>query len=223
MNIVLLGPPGSGKGTQADLLAKRYQLVHISTGDILRQAMNARTALGIQAEAQIKVGQLASDDIVSGLVGERLRTPAMQGGGFLFDGYPRNGNQVYQFDAILAKQQLALSHVISLEVSEQTLLQRLLGRRTCDGCGRTVNINLQQAGNKQSCQVCGGELIQRVDDDEATVQKRLSVYQSETRPVLAIYGERGLLRTVRGDGIVEEVFQRLVSLLPDVLWSDSEG
>jgi adenylate kinase len=223
MNIVLLGPPGSGKGTQADMLTKRYQLVYISTGNILRQAMHARTALGIQAEAQIKVGQLASDDIVSGLVGERLRTAAAETGGFLFDGYPRNENQVYQFDAILAEQQLALSHVISLDVSEQTLLQRLLGRRTCDGCGRTVNIGLQKAGNKQFCQVCGGELIQRVDDDEATVQKRLSVYQSETRPVLTIYGKRGLLRTVRGDGKVEDVFQRLVSLLSDVLGSDSEG
>lgn len=213
MNIVLLGPPGSGKGTQAELLIERYHLAHISTGDILRQAMNARTALGLQAEAQIKAGQLVSDDIVSGLVGEQLRTQSGQNEGFLFDGYPRNVNQVHQFDTILREQHLALSHVISLEVPDQVLIQRLLGRRTCDVCGRTFNINLHQADNEQFCPICGGKLVQRVDDDEATVQKRLGVYQSETRPVLDVYGERGLLRIAQGDGKVEEVFQRLVSIL----------
>jgi adenylate kinase len=212
MNIVLLGPPGSGKGTQADLLAQRYSLTHISTGDILRQAMHEQTALGRQAEKQIKAGQLVSDDIVSELVDEQLKTQKMHTRGFLFDGYPRNVTQVYQFDGILSNHRMALSDVVNLEVPEQTLLQRLMGRRTCSVCGRTININMHQADDTQFCEICGGELIQRVDDDLTTVQKRLGVYQSETRPVLAVYGDRGLLRTVSGDGNVEEVFQRLVSI-----------
>ncbi|MBI2980822.1 MAG: adenylate kinase [Deltaproteobacteria bacterium] len=201
MNIVLLGPPGAGKGTQARLLSERLKIPHISTGDILRAAREAKTVLGQRAERYMKEGQLVPDELVVDLVKKRLDEPDCRPG-FVLDGFPRN-----LFQAKSLKQKMTL---LSLEVDENELVRRISGRRQCAQCGQNFQIHFQPPREAGKCDRCGGILRQRDDDREEIVLERLRVYEKETAPLLDYYRDLGQMITVRGTGDVQEIFRSLV-------------
>ena len=212
MRIVLLGAPGSGKGTQAQKLVARYGIPQISTGDLLREAVAAGSALGRQAKAAMDAGELVSDDIVLGIIRERLgRKDAAAG--FVLDGFPRNETQAEALEAMLDALGQPLDCAVLLELDSDVLLQRLTGRRSCTGCGRIYNVHTSPPARDRICDHCGGSLERRADDNEETVRNRLQVYRSRTRPLIGFFKRRGLLRFVDADGDIDEVFERLVSVI----------
>jgi len=212
MRIVLLGAPGSGKGTQAQKLVARYGIPQISTGDLLREAVAAGSALGRQAKAAMDAGELVSDDIVLGIIRERLgRKDAAAG--FVLDGFPRNETQAEALEAMLDALGQPLDCAVLLELDSDVLLQRLTGRRSCTGCGRIYNVHTSPPARDRICDHCGGSLERRADDNEETVRNRLQVYRSRTRPLIGFFKRRGLLRVVDADGDIDEVFERLVSVI----------
>lgn len=209
MRIVLLGAPGSGKGTQAQRLQAKYKVPQVSSGDLLRDAVKRGTELGLKAKSVMDAGQLVSDDIVLGLIRERLTRPdAAQG--FILDGFPRNIEQADALDELLAELGQPLDAVLLLEVSNETLMQRLAGRRICPKCGTVYNVHSLPPG-VTTCANDGTELYQRPDDKEEVIGKRLEVYQQQTRPLVEHYGKLGLLRAVAGEGELDEVFERMES------------
>jgi len=204
LRVIFLGPPGAGKGTQARELAAEWGVPHIATGDMLREAVAAKTPLGLEAKRYMDSGGLVPDDLVIGLVGERLEQPDAKTGCVL-DGFPRTVAQAQALDALFARKGLTLDRVIYFNVSRPELLRRLTGRRVCRTCGHTYHLVSAPPKVAGKCDVCGGELYQRPDDSEATVANRLDVYEKQTAPLLDYYRERKLLAEISGEGRVDEV------------------
>jgi adenylate kinase len=213
MQIILLGAPGAGKGTQAQRLAERCHIPHVSTGDLLRAA-SSQSELGRAAQAAMKAGQLVSDDIVLGMIRERLAEADAQRG-FILDGFPRNLSQARALDELLAQLQKPLDAVLVLEVDRAELVRRLAGRRTCRQCERIFNVFTSPPAPGEICPQTGGrhELYQRPDDNEATVTERLKVYEEKTRPLVDFYAARGILRRIDAQGEVDAVTARLEAAL----------
>ena len=207
MRIVLLGAPGSGKGTQAQRLQAKYGVPQVSSGDLLRDAVARGTELGRRAKSVMESGQLVSDDIVLGLIRDRLRRPDAAPG-FILDGFPRNIDQANSLNALLKELGQPIDAVLQMDVRRETLMQRLAGRRTCPTCGTVYNIHSLPAG-VSTCSKDGAQLFQRPDDKEDVVAKRLEVYQNQTQPLIEHYSKLGLLRVVAGEGALEEVFERM--------------
>lgn len=207
MRIVLLGAPGSGKGTQAQRLQAKYGVPQVSSGDLLRDAVARGTGLGLKAKAVMEAGQLVSDDIVLGLIRDRLNRPDAASG-FILDGFPRNKDQANSLNALLTGIGQPLDAVLLLEVRKETLMQRLAGRRICPKCGTVYNVHSMPAG-ATGCSREGAELYQRPDDKEEVIGKRLEVYEQQTRPLVEHYSQLGLLRVVAGEGELDTVFERM--------------
>jgi adenylate kinase len=207
MRIVLLGAPGSGKGTQAQRLQAKYGVPQVSSGDLLRDSVARGTELGRKAKAVMEAGQLVSDDIVLGLIRDRLGKPDAARG-FILDGFPRNIDQANSLNALLKELRQPVDAVLLLDVRRETLMQRLAGRRTCPTCGTVYNVHSMPPG-ANTCSRDGAQLYQRPDDKEDVVAKRLEVYQSQTQPLIEHYSRLGLLRVVAGEGALEEVFERM--------------
>jgi adenylate kinase len=199
LNLVLLGAPGSGKGTQAERIAARHDLPHISTGDILRDAVERGTELGSEARRYMDAGDLVPDEVIIGIMRARLGE-SDAGRGFLLDGFPRTIEQAEALDAMLAEDGRSVSDVILLDVPEEELVQRLSGRRMCRRCGANYNVVFNPPQKEGVCDLCGGELYQRSDDNEETVRNRLQVYRRQTEPLIGYYEGRGLIRRFYGGG-----------------------
>ena len=212
MRIVLLGAPGSGKGTQSQRLVERHGIPQVSTGDLLRAAVAKGTPLGLQAKAAMAAGRLVADEIVLGMIRERLAEPDTQRG-FILDGFPRNIAQASALDALLGEVGQPLDAVVQMEVDYDELSRRISGRRTCADCGRVVNLLTCAPGaaERETCPKTGKphRLFQRPDDNEATVAERLKVYEQQTRPLIDYYRKQGLLRAIDAEGSMAEVEQRL--------------
>ena len=212
MNIVLLGAPGAGKGTQAARMIERYGLAHISTGDILRKAVAEGTALGVEAKRYMDAGELVPDEVVIGLVRDRIAEPDCVGG-FILDGFPRTVPQADALGVALGSVDMHLDHVISIDVDRDALVERLTARRQCRGCGRIYNVLTHAPSADGACDACGGEVYQRDDDSVTTVTNRLEVYDRNTAPLIDYYRDKGLLRAIDGDASVDDVFGRVVAML----------
>lgn len=212
MRIVLLGAPGSGKGTQAKKLVADYGYPQVSTGDLLRDAVARGTEHGLRAKAAMDAGQLVSDEIVLGILKDRIAQPDAAGG-FILDGFPRNLAQAEALEGVLAELGQPLDAAVLMDLDHSILLKRLTGRRSCTGCGRVYNIYFLPPPADGRCESCGGELVQRADDKEETIGRRLEVYRAETQPLVAYYEELGKLKTVDADAEFDVVYRRLVETL----------
>ena len=216
MRIVLLGPPGAGKGTQAKLLGEKFAACQISTGDILRKAVAEKTPIGREAAQYIDRGALVPDDVIVKLVAERLKDEDCKTG-FILDGFPRTIAQAESLDAILKEMRLSLNRVLSVQVPRAVIIERLAGRRSCKSCGALSHTVFNPPRKAGVCDHCGGELYQRHDDEEDTVANRLKVYEKQTAPLVDYYRDRNLLREVDGVGAIDEIRARVVSALGDVV------
>jgi len=210
--VVLLGAPGAGKGTQAKMLIDRFKIPQISTGDILRKAVADGTPLGKEAKVIMDSGGLVSDKIVLGLVEERLKQPDCKNG-FILDGFPRNTAQAEALDKILTGSNMPLTVALNIDVDLNDLLKRLTGRRTCKSCQQMYNIFFSPPKKEGTCDKCGGELFQRDDDKEATIKKRLDVYQQQTAPLIDYYSKKKIMKTVAGVGSIDDIFKKAVAAL----------
>ncbi len=208
MYLVLLGPPGAGKGTQATALSRDYGLAHISTGDMLRSAVRDGTQLGKEARDYMDRGALVPDELVTAMMRERLQRDDAKKG-FILDGFPRNVAQAEQLDAILEELDQPLELVVNLQVPEAELIRRMTGRRVCPGCGESYHLVFNPPKSLGICDQCGEDLIQRDDDKEATVRARLEVYGRENAPLVDYYNATGLLVNVDGRGTVDQVYERI--------------
>ena len=209
MRIILLGPPGSGKGTQGDLIEEKYGFPKISTGDLLREAVQQGSALGKQAEAFMNQGKLVRDEIVVALIQERINKPDCQTG-YILDGFPRNLTQAHALEEIDG----ATSEiVIDIQLDEQDLVARLQARRICSRCQNIYNLQVRRARRKGICDVCGGELIQRKDDRPDVIRKRLRVYHQKIEGLVDYYARKNVYNCVDGRGGIEAVFRRIITIL----------
>ena len=212
MNIILLGPPGAGKGTQAARLQATRGMVQMSTGDMLREAIANGTQVGREAKAVMEAGELVSDAIVSALIGERLDSTGSSGA--IFDGFPRTREQAEALDLLLAERGRGLDHVIELEVDEDALVDRIVGRFTCASCGNPYHQRLKLPRQDGVCDVCGStDFKHRPDDNEQTVRTRMAEYRAKTAPILPYYEERGLVRRVDGMAAVDDVAAQIDAIL----------
>jgi adenylate kinase len=205
VRVILLGPPGAGKGTQAVRIAEVFGIPHISTGDILRANVREGTTLGLEAKGFMDAGDLVPDEVIIGMVGDRLTEPDAAKG-FLFDGFPRTVPQAVALEELLVGRETPLDVVLRLAVAKDEVVERLTGRRTCSRCGRIFHLRFDPPTEDDRCDDCGGELQQREDDTEDVVLNRLEVYASQTEPLEHFYWERGLLRDVEATGTPDEVF-----------------
>jgi len=212
MRIVLLGAPGSGKGTQAKRLMADRNIPQISTGDMLRAAIAAGTHFGQQGQDIMASGQLIPDDIMLGIVSERLNQ-SDAANGFILDGFPRTKKQALDLEALLDTMEKPLDAAILMDVDLNILMKRLTGRRTCSRTGRLLNIYFSPAEELDACTNAGGELIQREDDNEETIRRRLDIYRQQTEPLIEFYRSRGQLKTIMAEGSVDDVYQRLLDVL----------
>ncbi|MFF2025572.1 adenylate kinase [Streptomyces sp. NPDC058171] len=213
MRIVLVGPPGAGKGTQAAFLAKNLSIPHISTGDLFRANISQGTELGKQAKSYMDAGNLVPDEVTIGMAKDRMEQPDAERG-FLLDGFPRNVSQAEALGETLAAESMKLDAVLDLEVPEDEVVKRIAGRRICrKDSSHVFHVTYKQPATEGVCDVCGGELYQREDDSEATVRKRLEVYHTQTEPIIDYYREQGLVVTISALGKVEEVTARAMSAL----------
>jgi len=213
VNIILLGPPGAGKGTQAQRLVERHGMKQLSTGDMLRAAVKAGTPVGLQAKAVMDAGELVSDEIVSALIGDELDAmPATQGA--IFDGYPRTAAQAASLDAILDSRGRKLDRVIELNVDEDALVVRITGRFTCATCGKGYHDKFERPQVEGTCDKCGGhEFKRRPDDNEATVRTRMAEYRAKTAPILPLYEARGIVARIDGMADIDEVTAAIEQLV----------
>jgi adenylate kinase len=214
MNMIFLGPPGAGKGTQAKILEDIYHLPQVSTGDMLRAAVKNNTALGKQAKAYMEAGQLVPDDLVIALAEERLSAPGMDLG-FMLDGFPRTHSQALALDDMLGRLGKKIDFVFDFEVSRPALVERISGRRTCRQCGAGYHIKFAPSKAPGKCDKCQGDLYQREDDHEATLRKRLQVYDQSTRPLIDYYAGKGLYRVIKGDESPDKVTDQLRAVIDD--------
>ena len=208
----MIGAPGSGKGTQAKKLMADHSTPHVSTGDMLREAVAAGTRFGQKAKPIIEAGQLVSDDIVLGIISERLEQPDAADG-FILDGFPRTEQQAIDLEELLDQLGTPLDAAILLDVDFDILMKRLTGRRTCSRTGKLLNVYFSSQDELDECTNAGGELIQRKDDNEDTIASRLDVYHQRTEPLIEFYRGRGKLKTVDADGGIEEIYERLKEVL----------
>ncbi|OOC09525.1 MULTISPECIES: adenylate kinase [Thioalkalivibrio] len=212
MRIVLMGAPGSGKGTQAKKMVSHFGIPQISTGDLLRAAVAAETELGLKAKSAMDAGQLVPDDLVLGLIRDRLQEPDAEKG-FILDGFPRNCAQAEALDSMLADIERPLDRAIQIDVPFEELKQRLTGRVSCESCGAVFNTHTFPPQEEGICDQCGGNLVHRADDTEETVVSRLQVYEEQTQPLIEYYDTRGLLKHVDGTRDMERIFDEIRGLL----------
>ncbi|MFD0872496.1 adenylate kinase [Chlamydia abortus] len=212
MNILFMGPPGAGKGTQAERIVSEFGIPHISTGDAFRLAKSQATPLGLEAQKYMDQGLLVPDDITIGIVRDRLMQPDCEQG-FLLDGFPRTTAQAEALDEIMESMGRKLDHVIDLQVDRNLLLARLTGRRICKSCGATYHVMFNPPQAEGTCDKCGGELYQRADDNEEKVGTRLDEYTNKTAPLLDYYRAKGILRQVDGEQEIDSVTANIHSLL----------
>ena len=204
MKIILMGPPGAGKGTQAEKLVELYQIPHISTGDMFRKAQKEGTELGLKAKSYMDQGQLVPDEVTVGIVKERLAEDDCKGG-FLLDGFPRTVQQADALDGILVELGMALDRVVNIEVDKAFLVDRLTGRRVCRSCGATFHVTNKAPKVEGVCDKCGGDLYQRNDDKVETVSNRLDVYAAQTAPLIEYYQSKGIMSSIDGSKSMEDV------------------
>ena len=212
MRIILLGPPGAGKGTQAAGIIEKYEIPHISTGDIFRKNIKEGTDLGKKAKEYIDQGLLVPDELTVGLVSDRLNQDDCKNG-FMLDGFPRNVSQAQHLDAYLTDTSITLDKVINIEVDKDILVGRAVGRRICKSCGATYHVEFNPPKVEGVCNVCQGELYQRADDTEETVSKRIQVYLDETRPLVEYYSKQGIIANINGQQSIETVFNDIENAL----------
>ncbi len=214
MRLILLGPPGAGKGTQASAIVRKYNIPHISTGDIFRENIKMGTELGKKVKEYMDKGLLVPDDIVVSIVKDRILKDDCKDG-FLLDGFPRTVNQGEALDKELSQMNLKLDKVINLDVEKEILIERITGRRICKDCGATYHIKFNPPAKKGICDNCGGNLYQRDDDTQETVEKRIEVYQQQTKPLIDYYTEKGLILNVDGSKAIDEIFETIVKALEE--------
>jgi len=212
MNLILLGPPGAGKGTQAQMIVERYHIPQISTGDILRTAVKEGTPLGMKAKVFMDQGQLVPDEVVIGIIEERLKELDCHSG-FILDGFPRTLAQAEALQSILNKTGKSIDHAISIKVDPEELVRRLTGRRTCKKCGAMFHLLFHPPKKEGMCDRCGGTLYQREDDKEETIRTRLKEYQKQTAPLIQYYKLKNHLRPIQGVGEKDQIFEQIVRLL----------
>lgn len=214
MKIVLLGPPGAGKGTQATMLMKKYSIPQISTGDMLRAAVIDQSPMGLKAKEYMDAGDLVPDEVVIGIVRERLQADDCENG-FILDGFPRTQSQADALKRVLTDLGKQLDSVVSLQVDTEALVERLTGRRTCSGCGKGFHLKYEPPALDGSCSSCGGVLVQRDDDCEETIRNRMRVYHQQTAPLEDYYRNEGLLTVIDGMDEILAVQRRIISTLQD--------
>lgn len=215
MKIILMGPPGAGKGTQAEYLIEALNIPHISTGDMFRKAVKEGTALGIEAKRYMDAGQLVPDEVTIGIVRERLSEADCQAG-FLLDGFPRTIPQADALGQIFKDLGMELKQVVNIEVGQEVILKRLTGRRVCRDCGAIYHLHYNPSKTGEKCELCSGEIYQRDDDSEATVLNRLAVYEEQTSPLIEYYDAQGLLLNIynlEGEKEIEEITQEILAAL----------
>ncbi len=212
MNLILLGPPGCGKGTQAKILIDTYHIPQISTGDILREAIKKESPLGIEAKTHMDQGSLVPDHLVIKIIEERLKQ-ADCNRGFVLDGFPRTVAQAEALDTTLSEMGSKLEYVFSIEVDDGELVRRLTGRRVCRKCGESYHIEFNPPRQEGLCDSCQGELYQRDDDKEETIRNRLKVYQDQTSPLISFYQRKDVLHSMDGIGSIEEIKERLLTII----------
>lgn len=212
MNLVLMGLPGAGKGTQAERIVEKYEIPHISTGDMFRAAIKDGTELGMKAKSYMDQGALVPDEVTIGIVKERLGKDDCKKG-FLLDGFPRTVPQAEALEVLLTELDRQINYVINIDVDTSKLMERLTGRRICKSCGATYHMVFNPPAQERVCDKCGGELYQRSDDNAETVGNRLEVNLKQTQPLLDFYSEKGYLRNINGDQDIDDVFKDLDQLL----------
>lgn len=220
MRLILLGPPGAGKGTQAEKVAERYRIPHVSTGGMFRAALQEGTPLGLEARKFMEAGELVPDEVTIGIVRERLGRPDSTRG-FVLDGFPRNVAQAEVLDYILSEAGKKLDAVVNIEVGEREIVERMTGRRTCRECGAVYHLKFNPPKDPSVCPSCGGELYQRDDDREETVLNRLKVYKVHTEPLLGYYARRGLLVSVDGERSISEILDDICMKLEERVLHDN--
>ncbi|MCX8175690.1 MAG: adenylate kinase [Candidatus Bathyarchaeota archaeon] len=215
MNVIIFGPPGAGKGTQAEMIVKKFNVVHIATGDILREAVARQTELGRKAREYMVKGELVPDEVVIGIVNEKLAE--IGGKNFLLDGFPRTLAQAEALDRFLKEVNKKIDVVLNLEVDEEEIIRRLSNRRVCKTCGSIYHLTFNPPKFPGKCDKCGGELYQRDDDKEESIRNRLKVYKKQTKPLIDYYERKGLLKNIDGNKEIEEVAKNIENLLKKIV------
>ncbi|MBN1622282.1 MAG: adenylate kinase [Endomicrobiales bacterium] len=214
MNLIILGPPGAGKGTQAKKIAKKYNIQHVSTGDIFRETSKSGSDLGKKLQSYMSSGALVPDDLVVEIVKERIVRPDCQKG-FLLDGFPRTLVQAENLDKVLLKENRKIDKALSLDLSEEEVVSRLSSRRVCKSCGANYNLITQPPKNGEICDNCSGELVQRADDNPETIKQRLKVYRDQTEPLIEYYSKTKILVKIDGAKSINEVFKNICAVIEE--------